>query len=499
METQSQNPFASSGLFVSTANVWTPFKMSFEGFAGAGKTLTMCCIALGIWEAEGKTGNIVLVDTERSAKFIVPFFHQFGLIEGKNFFVTHTRDLQRWGQILAMAESVRGTIMLTDTVSHVYEEMMIQFERDNGRKVKYPQDAMIIKPMWKEKFSTPFLKANNCHLLFTGRAAWEYTMQEDEDTGKKSFNATGVKMRGDNELAYEPDVVVLMERLQKITTDGVETARCATILKDRSRLIDGQQFIFKAFEPGKDKEGQARVWQQFEPVFKLLASGNQTAQPQTEADKAMGPLFQKGNGEAWYQQKLRAERTVEEIKGVFEQWGLGGTGAVEKAIRANLYMLIFNNRTTAALAEMKPDELQAGFEVIEFLARYVARNMEFVEKMFKSGEHEKLHAYLADAQKEYLEHMAQAPTLESQSDQIPDLDVPTEPKPTAKQSAQELAFETIHSGIMNALTQAQADELFNVTYAGQIAAMELPERKRLNQARLARKRQIKNGGQAALV
>lgn len=418
------NPFAKSGLFVSTANVWTPFKMSFEGFAGAGKTLTMCCIALGIWEAEGKTGNIVLVDTERSAKFIVPFFHQFGLIEGKNFFVTHTRSLQRWGEILALAESRRGTIMLTDTVSHVYEEMMIQFERDNGRKVKYPQDAMVIKPMWKEKFSNPFLQASNCHLLFTGRAAWEYTMEQDEDTGKKSFNATGVKMRGDNELAYEPDVVVLMERLQKIGSDGVETARCATIMKDRSRLIDGQQFIFRAFEPGKDKEGQARVWERFEPVFRLLASGNTNAPAPTEADKTLGPLFQKGQGEAWYQQKLRAERLVEEIKAIFDQWGLGGTGGVEKAVRANLYKMIFDNRTTAALAELSPDELGEGKDVIEYMARFTAKNMEFIEKNFKAGQYETVGEFLNTEKTKYVDGLknlnAKAPAANDAEDDIPD-------------------------------------------------------------------------------
>ena len=58
------NPFAASGLFVSTADIWTPYKMSFEGFAGAGKTLTMCLVALGIWQAQGKQDNVILVDTE---------------------------------------------------------------------------------------------------------------------------------------------------------------------------------------------------------------------------------------------------------------------------------------------------------------------------------------------------------------------------------------------------------------------------------------------------
>src|SRR5438132_8612331 len=87
------NPFADSGLFQNTADVWTPFKMSFEGFAGGGKTLTMCLIALALWEEEGKKKTVLLQDTERSAKFIVPFFREYGLITGQNFFVTPPRSL----------------------------------------------------------------------------------------------------------------------------------------------------------------------------------------------------------------------------------------------------------------------------------------------------------------------------------------------------------------------------------------------------------------------
>ena len=399
-----QNPFAASGLFLNTAAIWSPYKASFEGFAGGGKTFTMCCMAVGIWMAEGGKGNVVLIDTERSSKFIVPFLRQFGLIEGKNFFVTYSRDLQRWGQILKVCEENRGTIMMTDTVTHIYEQMLVQFEKDNNRRVKYPQDALIIKPMWKEKFAGPFVNASNTHLLFTGRAAWEYTMQKDEDTGKKEFNATGVKMRGDNELAYEPDVVVLMERAQHI--DGrVMVARKATILKDRSRLIDGKEFMFfTEDEDGNklnDQQLQSQVWATFEPVYKVLASGNRSEQPQTESEKAMGPLFVKGSGEQFYAQRLRAERTAEEIAGVYNEWGLGGTGGVEKSVRAILNNLVFGVRSTAALVEEHPDKLAAGVETIDYLSRYTAKNMEFIQQSFKANQFDKIKEFLAEAKTTY--------------------------------------------------------------------------------------------------
>lgn len=511
-ETQKPNPFLNSGLFMNTADTWTPYKMSFEGFAGGGKTFTMCCVALGIWQAEGKTGNVLLQDTERSAKFIVPFFRQFGLIEGKNFFVTHSRSLQRWGQILAMAEENRGTILLTDTVTHIYEEMMVQFEADNKRKVKYPQDAMIIKPMWKEKFSTPFVKASNTHLLFTGRAAWEYTMTTDEETQKKSFEATGVKMRGDNELAYEPDVVVLMERAQKIENGQVYTARHATILKDRSRKIDSKDFYFvmdtKDGNPLTDADLQRQAWEVFEPVYTLLASGNKTTEPETQSDKALGPLFVKGGGEAYYQQKLRAERIVEEIGGIYNQWGMGGTGGLEKALRALINMIVFKQRSTASLVELHPDQLNTGVVILEYLARFAAKNMEPIEKMFKASQYENINKFLAEEKDRYVAEIGKGPQTD---DGIPEFK-PPEPKAKVTQTSQltggngdeapatdpEQIFKKIMEKIMEAKTGEAADKVIFSDYAPDIATMSIEDRQRINTVRKNRKAQLKRGGAEAV-
>ena len=53
-ETQKPNPFLNNNLFAATANVKRPFKMSFEGFAGDGKSYTMGLVVLGVWIAEGR-------------------------------------------------------------------------------------------------------------------------------------------------------------------------------------------------------------------------------------------------------------------------------------------------------------------------------------------------------------------------------------------------------------------------------------------------------------
>ncbi len=413
METQQAkpNPFMDSGLFLKTSDVWTPFKASFEGFAGAGKSYTMYLMAIGIWEAEGRKGNIVLIDTEKSAKFAVPVFKAAGLVEGENLFISQSRSLIDFNKALRIANENRA-VLLIDSVTHLYEEMLRAFSEQKNRPVTYPQDAMILKPLWKEQFTNPFVNAQNCHIIFTGRAAWEYRMSINEQTGKKEFNAEGVKMRGDNETAFEPDLLVLMEREQEIDRDGkVKVCRLATIMKFRNPIMDGKQF-------------RNPTWKDFEPAYRFVATGQQVDQSQNPRDTSMGPLFQKGSSEAWALRKQRAERIVEEIKGIFDQWGLGGTGAVEKAVRANLYQIVFQNRTTTMLAEMTPEALTNGKEIVEYMARFASKNMEMIEKLFKNGQHEKLNEFLAEETAKYIaagaELVKNAPGDKVDDDQIPE-------------------------------------------------------------------------------
>jgi hypothetical protein len=436
------NPFADSGLFQNTADVWTPFKMSFEGFAGGGKTLTMCLIALALWDEEGKEKTVLLQDTERSAKFIVPFFREYGLIEGQNFFVTPSRSLIDFLNILELANKHRAIFMI-DTVTHLHEEMLRQFSEAENRPVKYPGDAMILKPMWKDKFATPFVEAQNCHILFTGRAAWEYRMEINEDTKKKEFNQTGVKMRGDNEIAYEPDVVVLMERMQDIGKDGVVTYRRASILKDRSRLIDGKSFDFwpQDVKPG-ERWNYAPVWKCFESVYKYLAAGNAVEQRKIPEPTPLGPLFARGNAEAFWQRRRQVDALLEEIDGAYNQW-IPGSGGLEKQLRAIIFNLQFNTRSKNALAERSPEELKRGLDVIEYLSRYVAKNYEHLEKMYEKGEYETITAFLSE---EKLRLDKPGAIVDPDDDKIPEFDLNPTEAPQNLTTVLEKSIEKVRKG-----------------------------------------------------
>lgn len=356
------NTFSKSGLFVRTADVKRPFKMSLEGFAGAGKSFTMAQVVLGVWLAEGKKKKVVLQDTEDAAKFFVTLFAKHGLIEGENFFVTPSRSLGDFGKILKLCEE-EDAIYCIDTVTHLHENMVQEYLTKNKRTKLLLQDYMVVKPMWKELFSTPFVRSR-CHIFFTGRAAWEYGMEENEETGKKEFFKSGVKMRGDNEVAFEPDLLVLMERVQKIEDGDVKIARMATVLKDRADLIDGKTFINPAFSD-------------FEPVYRFLMSGGQEAKGQIQET----PIGIQGVSDYdYWDRRKKVDIFLEEIEGLFSSY-LPGQGPKEKKVKADIFFTVFQTRSKTVIEEMSPDTLADGKRAIEFLLNDLTSKGEWLAKM----------------------------------------------------------------------------------------------------------------------
>jgi hypothetical protein len=381
-------------------------------------------IVLGIWIEDQKKKTVVLQDTDHSAKFIVPLFKHYGLIEGKNFFVTPSRSLIDYRNILELANKEHAIFMI-DTVTHIHAEMLREFSEVKKRPVQYPGDAMILKPEWTQQFTTPFVEAQNCHILFTGRAAWEYGFNINEETNKREFGPTAVKMRGDNELAYEPDVVVLMERLQDIGK-GVITFRRASILKDRSRIIDGKTFDF--WPQGENEEHPELVqwdfepvWKVFRPVYKFLVSGNPVDQKIVPLQSSMGPLFASGSSEGYWERRRQVDVLLEEIDGVYSQW-IPGSKGLDKQIRTIIWSTVFNTRSKSALAERTPGELKAGLEAVEYLAKFVASKHDDLEAMYDAGDYAAMTQFMIAEKNRYdhaLAHPEQAQKPPADDD-IPD-------------------------------------------------------------------------------
>ena len=225
-----------------------PFlKVGLEGFAGSGKTYTMVEMAIGLHKKIGSKKPIVLFDTEEAAKFLKHRFASFGI----QALHKPSRSLADLEETMKRCKDGASDILLIDSITHVYEDFLAAFK---SKKTKHKnmltfQDWGIIKPVWKSRFSEPFVRFP-VHIFFTGRAGYEYEDTVDEN-GVKGITKVGVKMKAESETAYEPDLLCLMHRHEDILGQAKSVWRECTVLKDRSALIDGKTFrdpLFSDFE-----------------------------------------------------------------------------------------------------------------------------------------------------------------------------------------------------------------------------------------------------------
>jgi hypothetical protein len=234
-----------------------------------------------------------------------------------------------------------------------------------------------------------------------------------------------------------------MERTQDIGKDGVVTYRRASILKDRSRLIDGKSFDFwpQDVKPG-ERWDYGPVWKCFEPVYKYLAAGNAVEQRKIPEPTPLGPLFARGNAEAFWQRRRQVDALLEEIDGVYSQW-IPGSGGLEKQLRTIIFNLQFNTRSKNALAERSPEELKRGLDVIEYLSRYVAKNYEHLEKMYEKGEYENITVFLSE---EKLRLDKPGAIVTPDDDKIPEFDLDPTGAPQNLATVLEKSIEKVKKG-----------------------------------------------------
>lgn len=237
------------GFFAEAANDKPFFKAAFQGFAGSGKTYTAALIAIGIHERIASTKPVVFFDTEKAAKFLKPTFAESGV-------ELRVRDSRTMADLAKTMELCRGgytDVLIIDSISHVWEDFLASYKRKVRRDRLEFQDWGVLKPTWKSSFSDPFVR-DPYHAIFCGRAGYEYENELD-DRGKRQIYKSGVKMKVEGETAYEPDILVLMERFEELLVKDKRVWREATVIKDRSTLIDGKTFenpTFDDFAPAID-------------------------------------------------------------------------------------------------------------------------------------------------------------------------------------------------------------------------------------------------------
>jgi len=341
--------------FMPIANTKPYFKAALEGFAGTGKTYTAAQLAIGLHHRIGSKKPVVIFDTEKAAKFLRSLFASAGI----QVLLRESRSLADLKMTMQMMRNEKiSDILIIDSISHVWEGFLQSYQEKVRRSSLQFQDWGVIKPTWKAEFSNPFVN-DPYHVIMCGRAGYEYENEVNSETGKREIFKSGVKMKVEGETAYEPDMLVLMERFEKVLGEDKQVWREATVLKDRSTILDGKTFknpSYNDFAPAIEamladpfslKEGES-----------IVPEGNTQLLFRTEEDKA-----------EWRRSR---DKALEEIEGLLVSVAPGQTSN-EKKFKVDILHATFGTASWTAIGELSPDTLRGGY--LEIVDKLIAEGL----------------------------------------------------------------------------------------------------------------------------
>lgn len=324
-------------------------KMGMMGFAGSGKTFTATETAIGLIKLmrergiEGADKPLFFLDTETGSDWVKPKVEAAGI----ELFTAKTRAFS--DLITASKEAERNaSVLLVDSITHFWTELCETYRRKKGEDRKQAnyrlqlQDWAYLKGQlgWA-KFTDWFINSP-IHVIICGRAGYEYDYFEDED-GKKQLEKTGIKMKAESEMGFEPSLLVLMERAMDM--ENKKAFRTATILKDRSTTIDGREIrnpSFKDFAPH---------------VASLNLGGKQLGVDTTRDSAHEIPKDAPRDNRA-----MERGIVIDEINDLMMRHDAGGSSKEEKAKRSGLLKTHFGTVSKTAIEEkLSLFDLRAGY------------------------------------------------------------------------------------------------------------------------------------------
>jgi len=349
-------------IFKKATNTMAFAKVGILGFAGAGKTRTATEIAVGLHKAIGSTKPVLFIDTETGSDFVLPIFRSHGI----EMLVSKTRAFKDLAEGIREAPGI-SDILIIDSVSHFWVDIVESYrKKKNVNRLSF-QDWGIIKPMWNNDFSTPFV-TSPLHIIVAGRAGFEYDYFEGDD-GKMELYKTGTKMKAEGEFGFEPSLLIEMERIKnpeatesyreaktkdakmkaaKQIMNEREFVRRATVLKDRSDIMDGKVFYNPSYADFAEHWNSINIGGEHKPL---------------EAGDSQG-LFNKEGLPQWKVERTRAEIALEEIKAEVDKF-LPGATAKEKQAKIRLSEKVFGTASGKALEGMSYMILEDGLRRIK--------------------------------------------------------------------------------------------------------------------------------------
>jgi hypothetical protein len=314
-------------------------KMGLMGFAGSGKTHTASETAIGLINyMRGKGVDYAdkpafFLDTETGSDWVKPRFEAAGI----RLFTAKTRAFSDLLAAVKEAEK-ESSLLLVDSISHFWTEICDSYMKRKNRTRLQFEDWAFLKKEWA-KFTDQFINSN-LHIILCGRAGYEYDYFQDE-AGKKQLEKTGIKMKAEGEMGYEPSLLVLMEREMNMEDHVVH--RTASIIKDRSTSIDGKQFHNPTFNS-------------FMPHIKYLnLGGKQLGVDTSRTSEGSIPNDERDN------RSLHRKIVLDEIESILVRYYPGQSGA-EKKTKLELLKKHFQASWTEMEKLMPLVDLRAGYD-----------------------------------------------------------------------------------------------------------------------------------------
>lgn len=332
-------------IFNKATNMQAYLKMGVMGFAGSGKTHTSSLVAIGLHKLTKSNKPVYFLDTETGSDWVKPMFDEAQI----ELFTARTRAFADLVPAVKEAEK-EGAILMIDSITHFWTELCDSYAKKLGRKNGLQfQDWGKLKGFWRT-FTDEFVNSK-AHIILCGRAGYEYDMAINEDTGRKELEKTGIKMKAEGEMGYEPSLLVLMERSQDMH-NGAKIVRTAHILKDRSRKLDGKSIVNPDFTS-------------FKPHIDSLNLGGQHMGVDTSKDSQ--DMIENPKSDWGFMQQQK-EIALQDIEGLLTE-NFPGQTKEEKLMKSKLIKEGFNLEVAnwARVQTMSLEELQAGFEKIKAL------------------------------------------------------------------------------------------------------------------------------------
>jgi hypothetical protein len=268
-------------------------KAGFFGGTGTGKTFTTAKLLAQFIRQYTPESQLAMFDTEPSAGYIAGMVKE---VSGKELLAFSSRS---FSDLIDFTNEciAKKHVVLIDSITHPWRSLCndyleakrsrVESAGGNIQTVKLSlKDWGPIKDMWN-KFSELFVYSP-LHIVILGREGdvWESVTDEE---GKEEMKKTGVKMKTESELGYEPSLLVQM-RLE-------DTRHIAFVAKDRFNILTG---ITSKNNPDIEF---------FKPHIEMLNLGGKGQQK-----NAGKPIFEKGQGANWETIKAQREAILESIK-----------------------------------------------------------------------------------------------------------------------------------------------------------------------------------------